>query len=214
MESESTNPVGRAQRASSEEPGAGNPRAGICVGAPASLPQSARIMKTIARFIIAASFGALALMAIAEESDSQEQRDQAGEVLRKELTQSKPEPLCPPWEKIDEWEMTDYHPPQEAVNNGYALLKKAGHNDLMKEGALYYSVGDGKHVLLVTSENSQPGLGKYYCLGFDSKSKTPNVPVKAWVTYKEVVYKFTHVPIPMESKPERGAAGEPATRPE
>ena len=171
-------------------------------------------MKTIAHFIIATTFGIFSLTATAEESEGQDQREKNGEMLRKELSQSKSEPLTPPWEKMNEWKMTDYYPPQEAVNNAYSLLKRAGHKDLMEEGAIYYSVGDGKHVLLITSINSQPDIAKYYCLGFDSNSKTPNVPVKAWVTYKEIIHKFTNVPISITPKAEQAGAGQPATRPE
>ena len=159
-------------------------------------------MKTIVHFIIAASFGLAPLIALAEEPDRQEQQKQVEEALRKELSQSKSEPLSPPWNKMDEWKMTDYYPPQEAVNNAYSLLKKAGHKDLIEQGAIYYSIGEGRHVLLITSDNSLPNLGKYYCLGFDPSSKTPNIPVKAWVTYKEVIHKFTNVPIPITPKAE------------
>ena len=167
---------------------------------------------TIANFIIAVTLGFSALIANAEESDSQKQ---AEDVLRKELSLSKSEPLGSPWDKLDEWKMTDYYPPQEAVNNAYALLKKAGHNDLISEGAIYYSIGDDKHVLLITSNKSRHNLSKYYCLGFDSKSKTPNVPVKAWVTYKEVIFKFTHVPIAtVAPKVEQGGVEQPATAPQ
>jgi hypothetical protein len=180
----------------------------------AHIKRSANQMKTLAHSIIAAIFGISPLIANAEESDGKNRPEQAVEMLRNELSQSKSEALAPPWDKMDEWKMTDYYPPQEAVNNAYALLKKTGHKDLITEGAIYYSVGDGKHVLLITSDSSQPNMGKYYCLGFDSKSKTPNVPLKAWVTYKEVIHKFTHVPITIAPKAEQGAAGQPATSPE
>ena len=66
-------------------------------------------------------------------------------------------------------------------------------------GALYYSVGEEWHVLIITSKGSSRELAKYFCLAYNSRSKDQIHPDKTWVKFRELVYKNTNAALDLES---------------
>ena len=149
------------------------------------------------------------------EDDPQDPRPTQFEVnekqLRKEIETAEEVPLVAPWDDQKKWEMTDYYPPKGLISEAYKILREAGYDDLVDQGAIYYSVGENKHLLLITSTTSTPILAKYYCLAYDDQSKAPLTPVKVWAKYREVIHKFTNADLDLTTKA-KGGAGEPATR--
>jgi hypothetical protein len=150
------------------------------------------------------------------EDDSQDPGPTQFEVneaqLRKEIESAKEIDLVPPWNDQTTWKMTDYYPPAERVSEAYKVLRAAGCDDLVDQGAIYYAVGEKKHLLLITSTASTPVLAKYYCVAFDDIGEAPLTPIKVWVKYREVIHKFTNTALDLSKKAEQGGAGQPATR--